>query len=163
MSQRLCELFPELAETYPATAQPRDRVQLLMDRYPVRIDPRPDGYDPRDLVQSAKNLMSIGIKVGTDAYKSDTGARIFMIKSGYLQRLLQRTPGLKSVPYTKSMAAILNQGLFDVDATLEDLSNNPTLAASVMQVSIKLAAEQGILPQPSGREAIAGDPKRQSH
>ncbi|MCP3380124.1 shikimate kinase [Bradyrhizobium sp. CCGUVB4N] len=157
LSQPLCELFPELAEVYPATAQPRDRIQLIVDRYPVRIDPRPDGYNPHDLVQSASNLLSLGIKVGTDAYKSDTGAHTFMIKSGYLQRLLQQTPGLKSVPYAKSVAAALNQGQFDVDATLDDLKDNPTLAASVMQVSIKLAAEQGILPEPSRRELAADD------
>ncbi|MDA9503786.1 hypothetical protein XI09_02905 [Bradyrhizobium sp. CCBAU 11386] len=157
MSPRLCELFPELAETYPATAQPRDRVQLLVDRYPARIDPRPDGYNLHDLVQSTNNLLSLGIKVGTDAYKSDTGAYIFMLKSGHLQRLLQQTPGLKSVPYTKSMAATLNQGLLDVDATLEDLKDNPTLAASVMQASIKLAAERGILPESKGRGLAADD------
>ncbi|WP_420969587.1 XopAD/skwp family type III secretion system effector [Bradyrhizobium sp. B120] len=157
MSPRLCELFPELAETYPATAQPRDRVQLLVDRYPARIDPRPDGYNPHDLVHSANNLLSLGIKVGTDAHKSDTGAYIFMRKSEHLQSLLQHTPGLKSVPYTKSMAATLNQGLFDVDATLEDLKDNPTLAASVMQASIKLAAGRGILPESKGRGLAADD------
>lgn len=108
-------------------------------------------------MQSANNLLSLGIKVGTDAYKSDTGAQIFLIKSGHLQRLLQQTPGLKSVPYTKSVAAILNQGRFDVDATLEDLKDNPTLAASVMHASIELAAEKGILPKPSGRGLAADD------
>ncbi|WP_244749619.1 XopAD/skwp family type III secretion system effector [Mesorhizobium sp. L-2-11] len=157
MSQPLCELFPELAEIYSATAQPRDRVQLLVDRYPTRIAPRPDGYNPHDLVRSAKNLLSLGIKVGTDAYKSDTGAHIFMFKSRQLRRLLQQTPGSKSVPYTKSIAATLNQGRFDVDATLQDLQDNPTLAASVMQASIKLAAERGFLPQPSARGASADD------
>ncbi|WP_234686079.1 hypothetical protein [Bradyrhizobium monzae] len=157
MSPPLRELFPELAETYPAAAEHRERVQLLVDRYPARIDPRPDGYEPHDLVQSANNLLSLGIKVGTDAYKSDTGAQIFLIKSGHLQHLLQQTPGLKSVPYTKSVAATLNQGRFDVDATLEDLKDNPTLAASVMHASIELAAEKGILPKPSGRGLAADD------
>ncbi|WP_082641566.1 shikimate kinase [Bradyrhizobium yuanmingense] len=157
MSQELCELFPPLAETYPATAHPRDRVQLLVDRYPARIEPRPDGYMPDDLVQSAKNLLSIGTKVGTDAYKSDTGVYTFMIKSRHLQRLLQQTPGLKSAPYTKSLAAILNHGRFDVDAALEDLNDNPTLAASVMQASIKLAAERGILREPSAPTLAAED------
>lgn len=89
MSQSLRELFPELAEAYPAAARPHDRVQLLLDRYPARLHPRPDGYDPHDLVQTANNLLSLGIKIGTDAYKSDTGAQSFMVKSAYLQRLLQ--------------------------------------------------------------------------
>lgn len=55
------------------------------------------------------------------------------------------------------MAATLNQGRFDVDATLEDLKDNPTLAASVMHAPIELAAEKGILPKPSGRGRAADD------
>ncbi|MBB4189004.1 shikimate kinase [Sinorhizobium terangae] len=156
-SQPLSALFPELAESYPGMTEPRERVQLLIDRYPVRIDPRPDGYNPHDLVQSANNLLSLGIKVGTDAYKSDTGAHIFMFKSEYLQRLLQQTPGLASVPYVKSMAAALHHGSFDADAALKELKDNPTLAASIMETSIKLAAEQGILSRRSGLRPAAGD------
>ncbi|MCP3475703.1 AAA family ATPase [Bradyrhizobium sp. CCGUVB1N3] len=157
LSPALSELFPELAETYPATPDPRHRVQALLDHYPARIDPRPDGYNADDLLQSATNLLSLGIKVGTDAYKSDTGARIFMKKGQTLQRLLQRTPGLQSVPYSKGLAATLNQGRFDADATLEDLKDNPTLAASIMEASIKLAVEKQILPAPSGRQPAAED------
>ncbi|TIT86134.1 MAG: hypothetical protein E5W41_07525, partial [Mesorhizobium sp.] len=41
------------------------------------------------LHESAINLLSVGIKVGTDAYKSDTGARVFMQKTTELQRLLE--------------------------------------------------------------------------
>ncbi|MCP3463543.1 XopAD/skwp family type III secretion system effector [Bradyrhizobium sp. CCGUVB23] len=157
LSPALSELFPELAATYPATPDPRHRVELLLDHYPARIDPRPDGYDADDLLQSATNLLSLGIKVGTDAYKSDTGARHFMKKGEMLQRLLQRTPGLQSVPYSKGLAATLNQGRFDADATLEDLKDNPTLAASIMEASIKLAVEKQILPAPSGRQPAAED------
>jgi hypothetical protein len=80
-----------------------------------------------------------------------------MKKSQELQRLLQQVPALKSAPYSKSMAATLSQGRFDVDATLEDLKDNPTLAASVMEASIKLAAEKHILPEPSGRLLTAED------
>ncbi|WP_236000416.1 XopAD/skwp family type III secretion system effector [Bradyrhizobium uaiense] len=157
LSGQLCELFPDLAEHYSAASQPRDRIEALLDHYPARIDPRPDGYNPDDLIQSANNLLSLGIKVGTDAYKSDTGARLFLKKSGELQRLLQQTPGLTSVPYLKSIAAPLNQGKFDVDATLEDLKDNPTLAASIMETSIKLAVENRILPEPYRRQPTAGD------
>ncbi|WP_244561564.1 shikimate kinase, partial [Ensifer aridi] len=150
-------LFPDLGESYPATAPARARVDFLLDHYPARIDPRPDGYNPDDLHESAINLLSVGIKVGTDAYKSDTGARLFMKKSAELQRLLQQIPGLKSVPYVKALAATLHQGRFDVDGSLADLKDNPTLAASVMEASIKLAAENGILPSPSDMRA-ADDP-----
>ncbi|MDK1482595.1 shikimate kinase [Sinorhizobium sp. 6-117] len=157
LTPELSELFPDLAATYPATPHPRDRVQLLLDHYPARIDPRPNGYDADDLLQSAKNLLSLGSKVGTDAYKSDTGARLFMKKGQTLQRLLQRTPGLKSVPYSKRLAATLNQGRFDADAVLEDLKDNPTLAASIMEASTKLAVEKQIVPTASGRQPAADD------
>ncbi|MCP3476666.1 AAA family ATPase [Bradyrhizobium sp. CCGUVB1N3] len=157
LSPALSELFPELAATYPATPDPRHRVQALLDHYPARIDPRPDGYDADDLLQSANNLLSLGSKVGTDACKSDTGARNFMKKGQALQRLLQQTPDLKSVPYSKGLAATLNQGRFDADATLEDLKDNPTLAASIMEASIKLAVEKRILPGPFDRQPVAGN------
>ncbi|MER9256672.1 hypothetical protein NKI59_34170 [Mesorhizobium sp. M0598] len=139
-------LFPELSESCPATADARERIDFLLGHYKPRIDPRPDGYNPDDLRESAINLLSVGIKVGTDAYKSDTGARLFMKKSAELQRLLMQTPGWKSVPYVKELAATLHQGRFDVDGSLADLKDNPTLAASVMEASIMLAAEQRILP-----------------
>ncbi|CDX43797.1 Shikimate kinase 2 [Mesorhizobium sp. ORS 3359] len=157
VSQPLSALFPELAESYSVTTQPRERVQLLVDRYPARIDPRPDGYNPHDLVQSTNNLLSLGIKVGTDAYKSDTGAHTFMFKSGYLQRLLQQIPGLATVPYVKSTAAALHHGSFDSDAALKELKDNPTLAASIMESSIKFAAEQGLLSRPSNLRLAVGD------
>ncbi|WP_284284349.1 shikimate kinase, partial [Mesorhizobium amorphae] len=157
LSAALCALFPDLAEAYAATAQPRERVQLLLNHYPARIDPRPDGYNPDDLVETANNLLSLGVKVGTDAYKSDTGARLFMKKSAELQRLLHQTPGLRAVPYVKGLAATLSQGWFDVDATLGDLKGNPTLAASIMEASIKLVAQQGILPKPSGPHLGSAD------
>ncbi|NRP75567.1 Shikimate kinase [Ensifer psoraleae] len=157
LSAAVSELLPDLADAYPATSRPRDRIRALIDNYPARIDPRPDGYNPGDLVQSANNLLSLGIKVGTDAYKSNTGARLFSKKSRGLQRLLHTTPGLRSVPYVKGLAASLNHGRFDASAALKDLEDNPTLTASVMQTSINLAVEQRILPEPSRLQPAAAD------
>ncbi|MGY4568170.1 MULTISPECIES: shikimate kinase [Bradyrhizobium] len=157
LSAELCELFPDLAETYPAAVQPRERIQLLVDNYPARMHPLPDGYVADDLVKSANNFLSLGVKVGTDAYKSDTGARLYAAKSKRLQELLQATPTPKSAPYTKSMAAHLNRGRLDVEATLAGLKDNPTLAASVMEASIRLSVESGILPKPSDARPTAED------
>ncbi|WP_155249464.1 XopAD/skwp family type III secretion system effector [Rhizobium etli] len=157
LSPKACELFPYLVEAYPTTASSRERIQLFVDHYPARIHPRPDGYNPDDLVRSANNLLSLGIKVGTDAYKSDTGARLFLKKSHQLQRLLQATPGLKPAPYSKNIATSLNRGMLDLDATLADLKDNPTLAASVMEASVKVSVDSGILPGPSGRRLAAED------
>ncbi|VIO69758.1 Shikimate kinase [Bradyrhizobium ivorense] len=139
-------LFPKLSESYPATADARKRIDFLLNHYQPRIDPRPEGYNPDDLHESAMNLLSVGIKVGTDAYKSDTGARAFMLKAPELQRLLERRPGFRPAPYVKGQAAMLHQGRFDVDGTLADLKDNPTLAASVMEASVRLAVEKRILP-----------------
>ncbi|PBB98994.1 shikimate kinase [Mesorhizobium sp. WSM3862] len=158
-------LFPKLSESYPATADARKRVDFLLNHYQPRIDPRPDGYNPADLHESAINLLSVGIKVGTDAYKSDTGARVFMQKTTELQRLLERRPGFKSAPYVKAQAAKLHQGRFDVDGSLADLKDNPTLAASVMEASIRLAVEERILPSalaistddPAGRITLSSE------
>ncbi|ARP67378.1 MULTISPECIES: shikimate kinase [Mesorhizobium] len=146
VSAEAAALFPKLSESYPATADARKRVDFLLNRYQARIDPRPDGYNPVDLHESAINLLSVGIKVGTDAYKSETGARVFMQKTTELQRLIEQRPGFKSAPYVKSQAAKLQQGRFDVDGSLADLKDNPTLAASVMEASIRLAVENRILP-----------------
>ncbi|WP_456632510.1 shikimate kinase [Bradyrhizobium sp. USDA 10063] len=139
-------LFPKLSESYPAAADARKRIDFLLNQYQPRIDPRPDGYNPDDLRESAINLLSVGIKVGTDAYKSDTGTRVFTQKANQLQRLLERRPGFKPAPYVKGQAAKLHQGRFDVDGSLADLKDNPTLAASVMEASIRLAVEKRILP-----------------
>jgi len=157
LSAAVSELLPDLADAYPATSRPRDRIRALIDNYPARIDPRPDGYNPDDLVQSANNLLSLGIKVGTDAYKSNTGARLYSKKSELLQRLLHTTPGLRSVPYVKGLAASLNHGRFDADAALKDLEGNPTLTASVMETSINLVAELGILRKASDLRPAAVD------
>nr|WP_245312747.1 shikimate kinase [Bradyrhizobium macuxiense] len=139
-------LFPKLSESYPAAADARTRIDFLLNHYQPRIDPRPDGYNPDDLRESAINLLSVGIKVGTDAYKSDTGTRVFTQKANELQRLLERRPAFKPASYVKGQAAKLHQGRFDVDGSLADLKDNPTLAASVMEASIRLAVEKRILP-----------------
>ncbi len=157
LSAAVSELLPDLAEAYPSTSQARARIRALIDNYPARIDPRPDGYNPDDLVQSTNNLLSLGIKVGTDAYKSDTGTRLYLRKSQNLQRLLHTTPGLRSVPYVKGLAASLNHGTFDPSAAMKDLEDNPTLTASVMQSAIGLAVEQRILPEPGGPASAASD------
>lgn len=64
------------------------------------------------------------------------------------------------MPYTKSVAAILNQGQFNVDATLEDLKDNPTLAASVMHASIELAAARAFCPNPLAESVLPTIPLR---
>nr|WP_246787366.1 shikimate kinase [Rhizobium leguminosarum] len=153
-------LFKKLSESYPETPDAKKRINLLLDHYLPRIDPRPDGYNPDDLHESSINFLSLGIKVGTDAYKSDTGARVFMEKAAQLQRLLQLGPGYKPAPYAKAQVKNLYQGRFDVDGNLADLKDNPTLAASVMEASIGVAVERDILPRALAISADDGPASR---
>ncbi|WP_461515490.1 shikimate kinase [Rhizobium leguminosarum] len=145
ISAEASALFSALSKSYAESPDAKKRIASLLDHYKPRIDPRPDGYNPDDLHESVINLLSVGIKVGTDAYKSDTGARVFMEKTGKLQGLLEGRPGFKSAPYVKAQAAKLHQGRFDVDRSLADLQDNPTLAGSVMEASIGVAVEMDIL------------------
>ncbi|WFU07409.1 hypothetical protein QA648_35795 (plasmid) [Rhizobium sp. CB3171] len=75
-------------------------------------------------------------------------------KSHRIAAAFERRPGFKAASYVKAQAAKLHQGRFDVDGSLADLKDNPTLAASVMEASIGLAIEQRILPSAS---AISAD------
>ncbi|AVC52616.1 AAA domain protein (plasmid) [Rhizobium leguminosarum bv. viciae] len=140
-------LFSALSKSYAESPDAKKRIASLLDHYKPRIDPRPDGYNPDDLHESVINFLSLGIKVGTDAYKSDTGARVFMEKTGKLQGLLHLGSGYKEAPYAKRQVKNLYQGRFDIDGQLADLKANPTLAGSVMEASIGVAVEMDILPR----------------
>lgn len=61
------------------------------------------------------------------------------------------------MPYTKGIAATLHQGRFDVDTILQNLKDNPTLAASVMQASLELVADKRVLPEPLDRRRATAD------
>jgi len=149
---RLLELLPQLSEVNHART-PAGRVEAILDGFPNRMDIDHTGYDPDDLVQSMTNFLSLGIKVGTDAYKSDTGAHAFTRKANRLRSTFSQAPGLHRVPYAKATARRLHAGSIDPHADRQILQDIPNLAAGLMEVGLDLAQQHHLLaPSSSPRE-----------
>lgn len=87
--------------------------------FPARRLQMRDGYVTDDLLQTAQNLLSLGIKIGTDAYKSNTATAEFRSIGQALQRLFVRAPGYTAnVPYGKATMRQMHKGTFDPEAAL---------------------------------------------
>jgi len=142
--EEMAELFPKLAEGYLAADNARSRIEAILDGYPDRMEPAPEGYDPTDPVQTVKNLLSIGIKIGTDAYKSDTATFAFSRKASRLQTLLSEGG---PVPYGKGAARQLNAATFEARTAQEALRDNPTLAAGIMEASLSTVDAVDLIPK----------------
>jgi muconolactone delta-isomerase len=143
LSAQAQRLFPRLAQEYAQAATPAERLAVLMDRYPTRVLPSRVGYVPDDPLQSANNLLSLGIKVGTDAYKADTAVSAFSRLSQRLKSLVDTIPdGVKSIPYSSALADKLKHGRFDYDEAQRSLQHNPTLAGAVMQAALEVIGKQ---------------------
>lgn len=150
----LAQRLPAMARAYEAASSTRDRIQALLDFYPVCRLPRsefPDGqpgYVPGDALSTLYNLLTIGIKVGTDAPKSETATSVFRKIGVRLQGVMMRQPErLRTVPYTKTIAArLLGLDRFDPDRAWEALEPNPTLAARFMEVGIEESQRAGLVP-----------------
>jgi hypothetical protein len=112
-----------------------------------------NGYDPEDLNQSLQNFLSLGIKVGTDAYKSNTGAFDFKRRTNRLRSLFAQAPNLQRVPYAKAAARSLHAGKLDPEDDRRILRDNPTLAAGVMEAGLDLAEQHNLL----ARASLPGD------
>ncbi|MFC3654633.1 hypothetical protein FZ025_10775 [Xanthomonas hyacinthi] len=141
------ELLPRLATAYEHAGSTRERLQAVVDLYPRRKLESRLGYESKDVLLSLHNLLSIGIKVGTDSYKSDTATGIFSKCAESLKNLLCRAPGYQSVPYTKGAGRRLVAGRLEARAVLDDLEGIPTLAARVMQRCSEHLVEKGLWPR----------------
>ncbi len=140
----LLELFPKLEEVNQARTT-AERIEAILNGFPSRMDIDPNGYNPQDLTQSLQNFLSLGIKAGTDAYKSDTGTYAFKRKADRLSSLFASAPDLHRVPYAKAAARSLHAGKFNPDTERQILKNNPTLAAGLMEAALDLAEEHHLL------------------
>ena len=136
LSAQAQEMFPELVEIYGEASTTSERIHALLDKYPRRMEPLPMGYVPGDAKRSLGNFLSLGIKVGTDAYKSDTAVPAFSKRVGRLQRLMNEVaPESRQVDYAKGTARRLNAGTYDHQEAKLRLASNPTLAAEVMEAA----------------------------
>jgi hypothetical protein len=94
------------------------------------------GFDPNNpnSKERLKQLLSIGISVGTDAYKADTHIRAFSAIAERFRALLRKHRCERLVPYAKNTAHQLrpDKNQFDPALARDALKHNPTLAAEVM-------------------------------
>jgi hypothetical protein len=104
-------------------------------------------YVENDMAQTARNLLSMGIKIGTDAYKSDTGIETYRQVALSIKRLFSQQKVATAVPYGKGLARKLAAGRFDPEESLASLASNPTLAAQVMRGAIARLHANDMLPK----------------
>jgi hypothetical protein len=136
----------DLKEEYTAAETAAGHLEVLLG-FSNRMQPPPDiDYDGTDSRRSFVDLLALGVIVGTDAYKSDTGTRAFGRLAARFQKLIGQHTGGRPPPYAKSTAREIAAGTFDADAALARLASNPTLAADVMEAAIAAAQRAGLLP-----------------
>jgi hypothetical protein len=83
-----------------------------------------------------ERLLMLGIKAGEDAYKSDTGVRLFDRIGRKLERLYGEHQVSALVPYSRATMGLLARGQFDGDTARqyrETLRETPNLAGAVMR------------------------------
>jgi len=148
IDEEIAQLFPALAIAYASATTPLERLLAVVDHYPKRH--LPDfaqlAYQSDDALQSVLNLMSLGIKVGTDAYKSDTAVFAFRKVATFLTRATAKIEGWQThIPYSKGLARQLHAGSFDPQASRQSLQSNPTLAAQIMHSALDFMESKKLL------------------
>jgi hypothetical protein len=146
--------------------QPRKRLEIAVRQLPVRILEKPSMEHLSNQfeckVQIIKNLLSFGIKVGTDAYKSNTDTNLFLRVAEMIQIILQKAGIALGVYYSKRVARELESGKFNADSVQQNLVDNPTLAAQVMYYSIE-EARKGQWRLPGQSSALSPNKKLPSN
>jgi len=142
----------DLKEAYTAAETAAGQLEALLG-FSNRMQPPPDiDYDGTDPHRGFVDLLALGIIVGTDAFKSNTGTRTFGQLATRFQGLIDRQTGGRPPPYTKRTAREIAAGTFDAEAALARLASNPTLAADVMEAALAAAKRAGLLPlRPAAR------------
>ena len=133
LSERARSLFPRLDVAWEQAETPRERVLAILDEYPKRMTLPPEAHVHGDAQRSLENFLSLGIKVGTDAFKSNTAVPVFTKQQKRLARIMNEVaPDSRGTDYSKGTARKLNAGTYDHDAVQQRLASNPTLAAQLM-------------------------------
>ena len=136
----------DLKEQYTTAETAAGQLESLLG-LSNRMEPPPDiDYDGNDPHRSFMDLLALGVIVGTDAFKSNTGTRVFGQLATRFQSLVDRQSGGRPPPYAKITAREIAAGTFDPEAALARLAFNPTLAADVMEAALAAAQRAGLLP-----------------
>ncbi|MBB6589327.1 Type III effector protein (Skwp 4) [Ralstonia solanacearum] len=165
LSPALAQRFTALADAYAQAHTPRERLAALLEHYPSALLPHPGttlpkerpsgtdptpkpplGYEPGAPLETLRNLLTLGVKVGTDAPKAVTQTDVYLKVADRLDRALRNEPDrIRSIPYTKSgLLPKLRDGL-DAEAELKRLHDNPTLSAGLMEMALKALQEHGLI------------------
>ncbi len=169
LSGALTLLFAPLAQAYESATTPRERLSALVTHYPRARLPnphttlaaehpdrphRPDnapsgqhGYVPGAPLETLHNLLTLGVKVGTDAPKAVTQTDLYLGIADHLDAVLRSSPErIRIMPYTKSgVVQELHHGRFHAQANLQRLRDNPTLSAGLMEMAIEELLEHGAI------------------
>jgi hypothetical protein len=134
----------------------RAHLQLLLNQIPLRFLSKTDPvYRRSDPVQTVKNLLSLGIKIGTDSFKSNTGVEIYQKIMDQIKQVLRTQSIQLGVYYSKKVARLLSAGKFNADVAKQSLIHNPTLAATIMSKAIDELVKQKRLPMLPERPKIS--------
>ncbi|MCL9844390.1 XopAD/skwp family type III secretion system effector [Ralstonia solanacearum] len=166
LSDALAALFPPLAQAYEAAATPHERLTALVTHYPRARLPHPDtalpdgrpdrpgnapggqsGYVPGAPLETLHNLLTLGVKIGTDAPKAVTQTDLFIEVANHLDGVLGSRPDrIRIMPYTKAgVVQELRHGRFHAQANLQRLQHNPTLSAGLMEMAIQELLAHGAI------------------
>lgn len=166
LNTELTTQFPSLAQALDDATTARARLQAIVEHYPKALLPHTGttlpaerqhevsslgdgqpGYIVSQPVVSLSNLLTMGVKAGTDAPKAVTQTDLFLKVADRLDSALHSEHERKRiVPYTKSgVVRELREGRIHVDANLNRLQDNPTLSAGLMEMAIETLLEEGKL------------------
>lgn len=166
LSDALAVLFSPLAQAYEAATTPHERLAALVTHYPRARLPHPDtalpderpdrpgnapggqsGYVPGAPLETLHNLLTLGVKIGTDAPKAVTQTDLFIEVADHLDVVLSSRPDrIRIMPYTKAgVVQELRHGRFHAQANLQRLQNNPTLSAGLMEMAIQELLAHGAI------------------
>ncbi|APD13372.1 hypothetical protein RO07_15390 [Pandoraea pulmonicola] len=131
------------------------KARLQTSRLPAEVSAL---LDREDWDLGTRDFLTMTIKSGADALKSDTGMAPF----NQWMRSFERAEAsckadprrVRTIPYTKATARALRNGSFDPEKTLDELHDNPTMAAGVMEINIK--ALRPVLPLQRNAEHGSG-------
>lgn len=125
---------------------------LLGEQVPEIVE----SINSKEPLRTLEQLLTRGIKAGTDAYKSDTALAQFSILASHLQSLFSRNQVPQSVPYGKGLLRTLQGGYLDVAEIKQQLQGNPTLIAQAMSASVDRLEATGVLKEYTKPNSLTG-------
>ncbi|MGC0016715.1 XopAD/skwp family type III secretion system effector [Ralstonia pseudosolanacearum] len=175
LSPALAERFTSLAEAYTQAGTPRERLAALAEHYPTALLPHPGtalpserpaaeqlGYAPEAPLETLRNLLTLGVKVGTDAPKAATQTGVYLKIADRLEHALRREQDrIRLMPYTKSGLLPKLRGGFNAQAEQHRLRDNPTLAAGLMEMALEELLERRLIDGAPAPGALSADTETQ--